>query len=443
MHRRRFLNRLATTSVLPLAAPGLPHLKDDPQYSGDERRLSSDDRLARLREDLATATDDASYWRRVRQEFQLQPGLIHLNCGSLGATPRLVTDAVAAWAAEIEGNPPGKVFAWGDAEMDPVREKAAAFLGAEAGEIAITRNTTEGMNAVATGLDLRPGDQLLTTNHEHGGGMTCWQYLRKHRGVEIVYVELPERVNSKADILNRITDKITPRTRACSFSHIDTITGTVMPIPEIAELVHARDILFVCDGAQAPGMVPVDLHALGVDAYACSGHKWMLAPKGTGLLYVRKESQDRIHPPFLYSGYAGYTASGGTRGVDRVLGQGLAIDFFNVIGRERIATRCRQLTAQLRAHLDGMDGIRQLTPDDSDLNAALFTYALERGTSGEIRKRMDVDYNIQIKSTQGTYAYCEEPGLNATNYNAVRFSTHIYNDEQDIDRAMEAFRAAI
>jgi selenocysteine lyase/cysteine desulfurase len=426
MRRRSFLRSLsASLGALPFA----------PEFSAGLQ-----DRLGRLAADLEAAEEAATYWRRVQEEFSLNPGLLHLNCATLGATPRLVIDAVSGYLHEIEGNPAGDVYGWGNAQMESVRERAADFIGAELDEVAFTRNTTEAMNAVATGIDFRPGDQVLTTSHEHGGGMTCWQYVRRHRGVEMRYVEMPRTVESGQQLVDRIEAGITPRTKVCSVSHVDTICGVRMPLAEIAELTRPRDILLVCDGAQAPGMLRVDVKSLGVDTYACSGHKWLLAPKGSGLLYVREEAQDRIRPAFLHSGYQAYSASGGTRGVDRILGLGLTMEFHDVLGRDRIEARGRELAARVRSHLGRMD-VEVLTPPEAELSASIVTCALPpRVDAGVVRARMREEHRVMVKRAQGTFAFCEEPDLPASDYNAIRFSTHVFNDELQVDRAMEAFR---
>ena len=129
------------------------------------------------------------------------------------------------------------------------------------------------MNAVATALKLRSGDEILTTNHEHSGGMICWQHLAREFGARVVCVELPAPVADKAQLLDRITSRITGRTRVCSLSHVDTLTGCVMPLADIAQITRPKGILLVCDGAQVPGMMNVDVKALGVDTYASSSHK--------------------------------------------------------------------------------------------------------------------------------------------------------------------------
>ncbi len=401
------------------------------------------DRLSRLSADLESASGPDALWQRVRKEFQFNPGLIHLNCGSLGASPRVVIDAVVSGLYDVEGDPVMKEFNLGGEAMEVVRAQAADFIGAGVEEVAITRNTTEAMNAVATGIDLEPGDEVLTTNHEHGGGMVCWQYLRKHRGIEIKYIEMPKIVSTKQEIVDLVRDHLTPRTKVCSFSHIETINGVKMPLAEIAALTRPKGILLVCDGAQAPGMIPVDVKALGVDTYAYSGHKWLLSPKGSGLLYIRKEAQDRIHPTFLFSGYKSYTASGGTRGIPRVLGYGVTMDFHNTIGRERITARCRQLNAYLRSQLDEIPFLHCLTSADPELSCALMSYALDKGNAGDVVRRMREQHQVILKPAQGTYAYCEEEGLPRQSYNAIRFSTHIFNDEADIDRGVDVLRKVL
>ena len=404
---------------------------------------SVEDRLARLEADLASTPGLAAFWSRVQREFLLAPGLTHLNCGSLGATPTVALDALVDAMRQVEENPAFRTFGWGGQAMDTVREQAAAFLGAGVDEVAITRNTTEGMNAVAQGIDLAPGDQVLTTSHEHGGGMTCWQYLRRHKGVELVYADLPRKVQSADEIVELVSARITPRTRVCSLSHVDTITGLRMPIERIAAITRPRGILLVCDGAQAPGMIPVDVKALGVDTYACSGHKWLLAPKGTGLLYVRRAAQDEVHPAFLHSGYQSYSASGGTRGVHRILALGTTLDFHETVGRSRIEARCRELARHLRGRLEDHPDLELLTPSDPDLSTAMVTFALRRGASGDVIRTLRDEHQVIVKSAQSTYAFCEEEDLPRGSYNALRFSTHIFNDEGEIDGAVDALESVL
>ena len=197
-----------------------------------------------------------------------------------------------------------------------------------------------------------------------------------------------------------------------------------MPLADISELTKARDVLLVCDGAQAPGMLDVDVRALRVDSYASSSHKWMLAPKGTGLLYIRKDVQDRIRPMFLESGFGAYTASSGTRSIATILAHGVAMDFHDAIGRAKVAARCSELRVRLRGHLDEMEGLTVLTPRDEALCGGILTISLDGGDYREVRRVLLEDHGFMLKNGKAEY-------------NAIRISTHIFNNEDDVDRLAE------
>ncbi|GMQ82707.1 MAG: cysteine desulfurase [Rhodothermia bacterium] len=419
MKRRSFIKNLSTgigsLALLPGLAPEIP------------------DRLTRLTEELAAMSTPDDLWKRVRKEFQFNPGVVHFNSATLGATPRLVLDAMSSYVYKLEGNPAVNMFGWGGSQMEEVRAKAADFIGAKLEEVAFTRNTTEGMNAIADGLDLKAGDQILTTNHEHGGGMVGWQNLRKKLGVEIVYAKMPRFARSKQQLVDLIAERITPKTRVCSLSHIDTITGVRMPLPEISVIMREKDIILVGDGAQAPGQIQVDVSVLGVDAYAYSAHKWFLGPKGSGVLYIRKETQDRIRPTLLYSGYSSYSASSGTRNAAHIMGQRVTIEFHDSIGRDKIEDRCRELSGYLRTQLVEMPELTIMTPENPELSCGIVTCTLNKGKNSEIVARMRDEHGIILKAAQGTYAYSTEDGLDRENYNAIRFSTHIFNSKAEID----------
>ena len=420
MERRGFVKTLAAATLPWPRLPGTAHA------------------LEELEKDLAAAGEGASRWSRLRQEFQLTPGFAHFNTGSCGAAPKAVTEAVARYARELEGDPVRNAFGGLGSGMEDVRRLAAEFLGAEVPEIALTRNTTEGMNGVATGIDWEPGDEVLTTNHEHGGGMVCWQHVRKHRGVVVKYLKMPTPLRDKDEFLDLLERHLTPRTRVCSLMDVDTITGLRYPLADAARITRPRGVLLVCDGAQSPGMLDVDVKALGVDTFASSSHKWMLAPKGSGLLYIRRQVQDRVHPVFLYSGYAGYSASSGTRDVAGILGHGVAMEFHNLLGRDRVEARCRELSARLRGHLEGIPMVRILTPAQPELCGGILTFSVDGLSAGLLARRLLEEHDMAVKVAQGTYAFVPDDDVEGESYNALRVSTHIYNDEADVDRLADA-----
>lgn len=406
MKRRSFVQRMSAAAAVPWLL-------------GATRDLSG------FQDALAAAPDGPTFWKEVRAQFLLRPGLTHMNSATIGATPRPVVSALTDFLWETESDPQDQVFGAPHLRMDEVRETAAGFLGASVDEVALMRNTTEGMNAVAQGIELRPGNQILTTNHEHPGGSVCWEYVAQRVGAEIVKIEMPAQVESVEQIVELVSSHLTSRTRVCSFSHVCTITGLVMPMARISELTRPRNILLVCDGAQAPGMLDVDVHDLCVDTYAASSHKWMLAPKGTGILYIREGVQDRVRPLFLHSGFGAYTASSGTRNVATVLAHGVAMDFHNTIGRGKVEARCRELRVRLRTQLEEMDGLTILTPRDEVLCGGILTISLEHGDYREVRRIMLEEHDFVLKNGRAEY-------------NAIRISTHIFNSEDDVDRMVEA-----
>lgn len=417
MQRRTFVRSLATG----LAAVGASALAP----AGAAARFEG------LAADLESARDDAAYWARVRREFLIDPGTVYLNTGTLGATPRPVIEAVSEAMVAIESDPASMVFGPVGHRMEDARARAAAVLGGSLEEVALTRNTTEAMNGIATGIDFEPGDEVLTTNHEHPGGLVGWEYMARRAGIKLVQAELPAPVKDAAQVLGLIEAKITPRTRVVCVSHVETITGLCMPLAALAEITRPRGILLVCDGAQAPGMLRIDVRALGVDAYASSSHKWLLAPKGSGLLYIRKEAQDRIRPMLLHNGWHAYTASTGTRDVAEILGHGAAIAFHQTIGADRVEARCRALNARLRDRLDALPTLRCLTPDQPELASGIVSYGLKSGKNGEAYERLLRDHRVVVKVVP------------IAAYNALRFSTHYVADEAGIDRAADAIAAVL
>jgi len=421
MERRYFIKKFLATLA---AAPLLSEFWQEPAIGNQGLSNGAEERQ-----------DQEKSWESIRKEFLLKPGLIYVNCGSLGLSPRPVVETVCYNMSKLEGNPEHKYWGQMGRAVENVRGRAADLIRANEDEIALIRNTTEGMNAVATGLKLKPGDEVLTSNHEHGGGMVCWQHLAKHFGVKVTCLRIPNPVRNKEQIVQLVQDHITPKTRACSFSHVDTITGMQMPLADIARVTGPKGILLICDGAQALGMLNVDVKALGVDTYAASGHKWLLGPKGTGILYIRKEIQERIQPVLLYSGYKAYSASVGTRGVPQFLGLGAAIDFHNAIGRKRIESRCRELGLLLRERLRLIPSFQLMTPEESEMSSGIVTFAVDQRISNcsHIVNKLYKSHKIVAKRAQRTYSHVPGADVHHQDYNALRFSTHIFNSEAEIE----------
>ena len=377
---------------------------------------------ARVVSGLATAPDD----------FAFTPGLIYLQTGSLGPTPRPVMErTIAAWK-ELELNPAFYGYGAQERAMDDVRATAAAFIGCSTNELVLTNCTTEGMNWVAQGLRFTAGDRVLTTDQEHPGGRVCWDYVVRRYGIALDIVAIPPGENDAHAILDRFATRITPRTRVLSFSHLLSSTGLRMPVAELSSLARSRGCIAVVDGAQAVGGIVVDVKALGCHAYATSGHKWLLAPKGTGLLYLSEELGDMIDPISLQGGRAAYSASSGVSSIPSVLGMGAAFGYLSAIGVGRIETHNLALRNRLFAALQGVPRLRVVSAPPGPFASPLLTYTLPDGIeSASFGQRLRDRHNIELKIVPKNWL------------NGNRVSTHLFNTEQDVDALATALRAEL
>src|SRR5690606_20056320 len=224
-------------------------------------------------------------------------GRTYLNVGTLGPQPRVVVDAVIEHTRRVAATfPPPTDWA-------ALKARIGALLNGDPDGFVFPRNTTEAMNFIANGLELNAGDEVLTTTHEHIGGLCCWELLAARRGVVLRQLELPVPARSSAALVDVFRRAITPATRVISVSHVTFTNGTLMPVAEIAALCRERGIICVVDGAHPPGMINVDLHGIDADFYASSPHKWLCAPQGTGLLYMREEWRTRLWPTLASGGW--------------------------------------------------------------------------------------------------------------------------------------------
>jgi isopenicillin-N epimerase len=414
--RRGFLRGLAALSAGSLlTAPGLRRA---------EASLRALEQAAQL--------PDAEFWARVRAEFMLPDQPAYLNSGTITPVPKPVFYTLVERYRALATDP-GAEDDRQPLLAEEVRRKAAAFLTVDADEVALTRSTTEGMNCIAAGLDLKAGDEVLTTFHEHPSGLEPWKLKAKRFGIVVKELRFPVPAEKPGQIVDVFREAITTRTRVFSFSHITYLTGAVLPVKALAALARSRDILSVVDGAHALGMIRLDLHDLGVDYYATSAHKWLAAPTGTGLLYLRRQAQGRVWPASAAEGWDNPTA--GARRFDRfsqrawplVLALGAALEFQDRIGRDRIESRIRALAARLRRQLQAVDGLTIHTPAAAGLHAGLTSFSLDRFKNHEIGATLLRRHQVRVRSLGG--------GLNL-----LRVSTHCHNTEDQITRLVAGLK---
>ncbi|HMQ04946.1 MAG TPA: aminotransferase class V-fold PLP-dependent enzyme [Pyrinomonadaceae bacterium] len=362
-------------------------------------------------------------------DYLLQPGLIYLNTGSLGPTPRsILYQVIEAWTA-IEANPVAMSYGAGAAHTlaDKTRDAVARLIGCSADEILLTRSTTNAMTIAGLGIDLSRGDRVLTTDVEHEGGSAVWKHLEKRRGVIIDRVSIPPTDHDAKGIVFRFEAAIKKETRVISVSHVITSTGLRMPVREIAALAKGRNILTIIDGAQAVGNTEIDVKAIGCDAYAAPGHKWLMAPKGTGFLYMNKDAETKIQPVEWTDGKAYVSGSAGMGSLPLIVGLGAAIEAAKKRGIA--ASEARNLRLRNRAYegLKKIARVQVVSAPPGPLSTALVAFRLpDTVDSSVFRNTMRQKYNLVLKQTEKRWG------------NGMRISPHIFNTEADIDAALKA-----
>jgi selenocysteine lyase/cysteine desulfurase len=369
-------------------------------------------------------------WHQVKEYFLLEKDLHYFNTGSLGAMPKALLERLQKRLSQIAKDPE-RCWKMYDL-LEPLRSKLAKFLGVLPDEIAFVRNATEAMNIIANGIRLKPGDEVIITDQEHPAGYSCWQRKVKRCGIKLIKVVLPIPANSAQEILRLFEERISPRTRIISISHITYATGVVLPVRRLCRLAHEKGILVVIDGAQAVGMLNLNLKDLGCDFYAASTHKWLLAPAGTGFLYVRKRYIKDLKPNIISFCRDRKTARKfedlGTRNIPGILAVADAIDLQNTIGRSRIQRRIRELAKYLKEGLSRIKGVKILSPQQKALSSGLTTFSIRRVDPEWFCGWLRENYKISVRA------------IYHGRVEGIRVSTHIYNTPEQIDVLLKAIR---
>jgi isopenicillin-N epimerase len=239
----------------------------------------------------------------MRDLFLLDPEVVFLNHGSFGACPREVFDALQRWQMEMERNPVQFLGRRSAGLLADARERLAQYLGASAAHLVFVPNATTGVNIVARSLQLKPGDEVLTTDHEYGACDATWQRLCAAAGARYRAVRIPLPIE-RENFAERLLAAVGPRTKMIFASHVTSTTALTFPLAELCRRARERGVPTLIDGAHAPGQIALNLDALGADFYTGNCHKWMCAPKGAAFLHARPEHHDMLDAPVTSWGYA-------------------------------------------------------------------------------------------------------------------------------------------
>jgi isopenicillin-N epimerase len=368
--------------------------------------------------------------------FLLDPEVTFLNHGSFGATPRPVFEVYQSWQRELERQP---VEFLGRRVTDLLagsRAVLAGYLGTQRDNLVYVTNATVGVNIVARSLNLRPGDEVLVTDHEYGACDRAWRFLSQKQGFTYINQTVSLPVISTQDFIDQFWQGVTGHTKVIFLSHITSPTAIIFPVAEVCRRAREQNILTIVDGAHAPGQIPLNLERIGADFYVGNLHKWLCAPKGAGFLYARPKVQDLLEPLVVSWGwqsempgpsqFVDYHEWQGTRDLSAFLTVPAAIRFQQDNDWDHVRKACHFLAVEAESGLRELTHLPSLYIDDSWF-AQMVTVSLPSGIDiMALKKDLYDKYRIEV------------PLIKWNGFLLLRVSVQGYNSSRDIDAMISA-----
>jgi isopenicillin-N epimerase len=389
---------------------------------------------------LAAATDE-DFWLGVRDKFSIDPNVIQLNNAAIGSSPRTVLDAMRHYEANLVSQPSHAYYDEQSGYVERVREQLAAVFGCDMEEMAVTRNASESLANVVFGLEMKPGDEVMTTTQDYPSVLEALDQRAARDGIVVKKLRLPVPPRSPAAAYDAFVQGVTPRTKLIIVSHMTYATGQVFPVRRICDFAASRGIKTLVDGAQSFGQIPFRHADLGCDFFATSLHKFYCAPLGTGFLYIRRSVLEQVWPlmgaPMEARGnirkFDGYEDLGpGTMPIHIRNAVPEAIYFNQELSIPLKAARLRYLRKRWTSPLQQIDGVRLLTTDDDGWACGTATFVPGQCDPDRFVQVMERDHRIHVRkrALEGEFA-------------GVRVSADIFNTTPEIDRFVEVARLLI
>lgn len=378
---------------------------------------------------------DENFWREIQQAFTVDRSLINLNNGGVSPSPRVVQEALVRHLAYSNEAPVYTMWRNLEPQIETVRQRLARNFGCDPEELAITRNASESLEICIFGLDLKPGDEVLTTNQDYPRMLTSWRQRERREGIKLNTISFPVPPPSVDDLVNRFERAITPRTRVIHFCHITNLTGQIFPVKRICQMGRERGIEVIVDGAHAFAHFPFKHEDLDCDYYGTSLHKWLLAPIGTGFLYVRKSKLKKLWPLMAADVKQDDDIRKfeeiGTHPAANHNAIGEALTFHEGIGVERKAARLRYLKERWARRLEQNKGVRVLTPYDPQQSCGLALFTIEGMDMPKLGAHLWDKHHIIV-----TPIVHDE-------FHGIRVTPNVYTTLDEVDIFAEAVERAI
>ena len=385
----------------------------------------------------AQVAADEDYWREIQFAFTLDRTIINLNNGNSSPAPTVVHEACKRyddWANQAPVYHRGMT----ERNVETTRRRLAAEFGADPEEVAITRNSSESLQIAQNGIDLKPGDEVLTTEQDYGRMLTTWDQRVRRDKIKLTRIDFPVPTTGE-DLFGRLARAVVPQTKVMHFCHITNQSGQLFPVKELSELCRSRGIISIVDGAHALGHFPFKLRDLGMDYYGVSLHKWLLAPMGTGMLYVRRDRIASTWPlqaaPATRDTDIRKFEEIGTHPVGPKAAINEAIAFQQAIGLERKAARLRYLTMRWANALKAVPKIRIHSNLAEGQTWGLAVVSIDGVDTFKLVQHLWDRYRIVITSIGH-----DNPDQPSLSYRALRVTPNIYTPLEEIDTFVEAMR---
>jgi isopenicillin-N epimerase len=374
----------------------------------------------------------------LRSQFLLDPSVTFLNFGSFGACPRPVFEAYQRWQLELEREPVAFLARNAPSYLRQSREALGGFVGCNADDLVYVPNPSYAVNIVAKSFGLKAGDEVLSTDIEYGACDKAWQVVCAQTSAEYVRSPITLPVTTSEKIVEDLFKRFTPRTRLIFVSHITSATALILPVEKIVNEAKARGVPVFIDGAHAPAHVALDLQKLDADFYTGACHKWMMAPKGSSFLYVRREMQAGVAPLVVSWGYAPDTPldtrfvewhqGQGTRDISPFLSIPAALQFMKEHNWSEVATQCRKLVADNAKRFCDLAGTAPIAPPGGPFTGQMYSVRLNTTEPEALGQTLFEKYAIEV------------PVMRHGELSLLRYSINGFNSQEDLDNLYQALK---
>ncbi len=375
---------------------------------------------------------DEDYWSVIQQAYTVDPNIINLNNGGVSPSPRMVQEAVERYNTLTNQGPSYYMWRIIDQGREPLRNKLAQLAGCDPNEIAINRNSTEALNTVIYGLNFNRGDEIIGTKQDYPNMINAWKQRQERDGITYKQISFDFPIEDDDTIVKAFEKAITPKTKLLHITHMINWVGQIMPVRKIADMAHAKGIQVLVDGAHSFGLLDFNIPDLHADYFGTSLHKFLSAPIGSGLLWIKKDNIEKVWPLVCndapHSGDIRKFESLGTRSFPIEQGIGEAVNFHNSIGKKRKEERIRYLKNYWALSAKEIPGVTIHTSLKDPYSCAICGFSIKGKTPQQVDSELFNKYKIHTV------------GISWENINCVRVTPHVYTKPLDLDKLVQAIR---